>query len=310
MRVFGPGAASRGRACGESRKARRVVGIGACPRQLRLRYVLSAAKDGSRAPRRKTTTVYVVQYEPDEHHDIWLDQADGEHPTLAAARRYRTTDDPAPLRIVRRRETVIEPPARPHPPVIHMRQTRNEAVTVPTVHLTVYHNHERLLQPYADGHRLHAVTSHTLDIHPVVDLDETIDAVAEWAWRTFNADLDMLQNDRIDSRGETTFFAAAVYRLLGNRSLSAGDILHLHIADRHIWLACHPYVWRPITEPTNPHVPRPDRRERLRAHHPDTRHRPAVGDHVAPRRPAQLIGSGHAASAARTPPSVGRPDRI
>jgi hypothetical protein len=62
-----------------------------------------------------TESWYVVQYQPDET-NYWLDKADGEHPTLAAARQYRTFDDVMPLRIVHRTETVIEALPDPHDP--------------------------------------------------------------------------------------------------------------------------------------------------------------------------------------------------
>jgi hypothetical protein len=62
---------------------------------------------GQPLPRRESTTVYVVQYQPDDG-PWWFDKADGTHPTLAAARRYTSSDDIAPLRIVRRTETVVE----------------------------------------------------------------------------------------------------------------------------------------------------------------------------------------------------------
>lgn len=67
-----------------------------------------SAPDTGRCSRRESTTVYVVQYQPDEDRDQWLDKADGQHPTLAAARQYRSGDDITPLRIVRRTDTVVE----------------------------------------------------------------------------------------------------------------------------------------------------------------------------------------------------------
>lgn len=115
------------------------------------------------------------------------------------------------------------------------------------IHVIVYHNAERGFMPYEDGHRLNVATSHWL---PDTDLDPH--TVADWAWHAFNADLDMLEPDRATGTdGETTFLAAVVYRLLGHRSLSVGDVIEIRSGATTHWLACDPYGWRPITEPVN-----------------------------------------------------------
>jgi hypothetical protein len=81
--------------------------------------------------------------------------------------------------------------------------------------VTVYHNDEARFMPYEEGQLLTAVTCHWV----AASGDDPV-AVAEWAYRTFNADLDLLETERHDPGGETTFLAACVYRLLGHRSSS------------------------------------------------------------------------------------------
>lgn len=80
------------------------------------------------------------------------------------------------------------------------------------VNVTVYHNQQENFTPYEHGQPLAAVTNYWLD--PPVD-DPVM--LAEWAFHTFNADLDLLETQRHASRGETAFLAACVYRLLGYR---------------------------------------------------------------------------------------------
>jgi len=97
-------------------------------------------------------------------------------------------------------------------PVSHER----EAPQPTPVKVTIYHNDEARFMPYEDGQLLNAVTSHWLDVPAGGDPL----AIADWAFRTFNADLDLLETERHNPGGETTFLAACVYRLLGHRSLS------------------------------------------------------------------------------------------
>jgi hypothetical protein len=112
--------------------------------------------------------------------------------------------------------------------------------------ITVYHNTQSRFGPYEDGHQLVAVAWHLLDErvtapNPVM--------IADWAYHIFNADLDQLEAQRA-SLGETAYLAACVYRLLGARSLSVGDVLEIHIGQNTCWLACDPTTWRRITAPT------------------------------------------------------------
>ncbi len=120
-----------------------------------------------------------------------------------------------------------------------------EAPQPTPVKVTIYHNDEARFMPYEDGQLLNAVTSHWLDVPAGGDPL----AIADWAFRTFNADLDLLETERHNPGGETTFLAACVYRLLGHRSLSVGDVVEIHTGASSHWLACDRYGWRQITEP-------------------------------------------------------------
>ncbi|RKR88299.1 hypothetical protein BDK92_2610 [Micromonospora pisi] len=114
--------------------------------------------------------------------------------------------------------------------------------------VTVYHNQESRFMPYEDGQRLVAVTSHRLEAHDGRDPQ----MATEWAFHAFNADLDRLESARGTADGEAAFLAACVYRLLGCRSVSVGDVVEVQ-ADREDsqWLSCSPFGWRHITEPSN-----------------------------------------------------------
>jgi hypothetical protein len=79
-------------------------------------------------------------------------------------------------------------------------------------------------------------------------------AIADWAFYAFNVDLDTLEARRTEPDGENTFLAACVYRLLGHRSLSIGDVVELRSALHSRWLACEAFGWRDIPQPANlPH---------------------------------------------------------
>ena len=112
------------------------------------------------------------------------------------------------------------------------------------VKVTVYHNNEARFLPYEDGQLLTTVTSHWLDTP-----DPEPVAVAEWAFHTFNADLDLLETDRHTPHGKATFLAGSVYRLLDHRSLSVGDVVEVHTEAESHWMACDPTGWRSISEP-------------------------------------------------------------
>ena len=122
---------------------------------------------------------------------------------------------------------------------------------MPTV--TVYHNMRTWFEPYQDGQLLAAVTSYRLP-HTV---DRDAHTVAEWAFHVCNADLDDLETHRETAEGETAFLAACVYRLLGCRSLSTGDVVDIAYdaqdgsSGHNVWLACEPIGWRQISEPSN-----------------------------------------------------------
>jgi hypothetical protein len=129
----------------------------------------------------------------------------------------------------------------------HVSHERESPQPTP-VKVTIYHNDEARFMPYEDGQLLNAVTSHWLDVPAGGDPL----AIAEWAFRTFNADLDLLETERHNPGGETTFLAACMYRLLGHRSLSVGDVVEIHTGASSQWLACDSVGWRQITEPFTP----------------------------------------------------------
>nr|WP_036342931.1 hypothetical protein [Micromonospora purpureochromogenes] len=113
--------------------------------------------------------------------------------------------------------------------------------------VTVYHNADGRFAPYQDGHQLIAATSHRLP----AGADWDPHGVADWAYHAFNADLDHLETGRDTIHGEITFLAACVYRLLGYRSLSVGDVIHVQEGEDSHWLACEPVGWRRVNAPSN-----------------------------------------------------------
>jgi hypothetical protein len=122
------------------------------------------------------------------------------------------------------------------------------------VRVTVYHNDTARFMPYEDGHLLIAVASHWLDTTAYTTADSTGDgvdpaAIGDWVYHAFNADLDLLETQRPQPGGETMFLAACVYRLLGRRSVSVGDVIAVDTGGHTHWLACDPYRWRPISAP-------------------------------------------------------------
>jgi hypothetical protein len=113
------------------------------------------------------------------------------------------------------------------------------------VRITVYHNTQARFDTYQDGQQLVAVAWHQLDERTIAP---NAVMVADWAYHIFNADLDQLEAQRA-SIGETAYLAACLYRALGNRSLSVGDVIAIHIGQKTVWLACEPHTWRRITAP-------------------------------------------------------------
>ena len=113
--------------------------------------------------------------------------------------------------------------------------------------ITIYHNDESRFMPYEDGHRLTAAVSHWRELPAATEPE----MLADWAYHVFNADLDHLEPTRTRPDGEVAFLAACVYRLLGHRSLSVGDVIAVQSGATTQWLACDPYGWRPISEPVD-----------------------------------------------------------
>ena len=114
-------------------------------------------------------------------------------------------------------------------------------------YIAVYHNADSRFFPYEPGHALTKVISHWRHLPAETSPEE----IADWAYCLFNADLDDLQGDRRKTDGEMDFLLACSYRLLGLRSLSAGDVIGITTDENSTWLACEFTGWRRISSPEN-----------------------------------------------------------
>ncbi|WP_328468825.1 hypothetical protein OHA21_00140 [Actinoplanes sp. NBC_00393] len=118
-----------------------------------------------------------------------------------------------------------------------------------TPHLIeICHNVDSRFLPYDPGQTLTEVFS-TWRLLPADSI--TPEEIADWAYRVFNVDLDHLEDSRTVLGGEGDFLLAAVYRLLGLRSLSTGDVIAVTGTGPTVWLACEFNGWRRIERPTN-----------------------------------------------------------
>lgn len=93
---------------------------------------------------------------------------------------------------------------------------------MPLYSIEIYHNDQARFMPYEPGQRLTLTVTHTLPLAECAP-----EYLADWAYEVFNLDLDHLGTGRTAPTGETAFLAACVYRLLGYRSLSVGDVVHI-----------------------------------------------------------------------------------
>jgi hypothetical protein len=114
-------------------------------------------------------------------------------------------------------------------------------------HFRIYHNDSGEFRPYEPGQQLTATVDYRLDIADSIHADD----LPEWAFHAFNADLDMLETERGQRGGETTFLTACVYRLLGFRSLSVGDVIEIVTGEHSRWFACDRAGWTAIETPPN-----------------------------------------------------------
>ncbi|MFI1996745.1 hypothetical protein [Actinoplanes sp. NPDC020271] len=115
-------------------------------------------------------------------------------------------------------------------------------------YIAIYHNADSSFMPYEPGHHLRKVLSHWRHLPAAT----TPEAVADWAYRVFNADLDQLQASRPraeDNSSEMDFLVVCFYRLLKLRSLSVGDVIGITTMETTTWLACEPAGWRHIGTP-------------------------------------------------------------
>ncbi|MEV0453735.1 hypothetical protein [Catellatospora methionotrophica] len=121
---------------------------------------------------------------------------------------------------------------------------------MPLMHLRVLHNIDRRRTTsndlkYAAGDRLAEVFDH----HFSADDNTTAEHAAEWAFLTFSAPIERLEDHREQGSGEVAFVVGCLYRLLGLRSLYIGDVVEVRTGQDSTWLACDPKGWRRIGEP-------------------------------------------------------------
>ena len=109
----------------------------------------------------------------------------------------------------------------------------------------IYHNTTALFRPYDAEDVISLVFTFDLDRPD----GTTVEQIAEWAFRAFNADLDMLENDQRHAQDPMIFPLACLYRLLRLRSLSVGDVLSVACGTQVWWLACGRVGWDRIDQP-------------------------------------------------------------
>ncbi|MEV0714030.1 hypothetical protein [Asanoa sp. NPDC050611] len=111
--------------------------------------------------------------------------------------------------------------------------------------VSVYHNRTGQFEPYTDGEWL----TGAIRCRVQLAAHSTPHDVADWAFQTFNADVDPF-NGLPSGLPPGEALAAWVYRLVSLRSLSIGDVVAVD-ADLNgtTWWACEPDGWRPICAP-------------------------------------------------------------
>jgi hypothetical protein len=116
---------------------------------------------------------------------------------------------------------------------------------MPLYQVGIYHNTTSTFLPY-DGEDLVSLVF-------TFDLDQpdgtSAEQIADWAFRAFNADLDMLENNPQRSADPMVFPLACLYRLLRLRSVAVGDVLRVGCGEQVWWLACGRSGWDAIEEP-------------------------------------------------------------
>ncbi|SNS98709.1 hypothetical protein SAMN05421812_102637 [Asanoa hainanensis] len=114
--------------------------------------------------------------------------------------------------------------------------------------VSVYHNLTSRFMPYNDGDWLTGAIS----CRPGLGTHATPKNAADWAFHAFNVDLDQFWLPRMELADAEARVAPWVYRIVGLRSLSVGDVVAIETAsDGETWVACEPQGWRPITAPTH-----------------------------------------------------------
>lgn len=180
-----------------------------------------------------------------QRHAIQLRYLDG-YPRDAAARLMNRTAEA--VRCLERRG-LRHLQAAPHgsaDPGMNAVQKPAKGPIMTLFYIAVYHNTDSRFFPYEPGHALMKVISHWRHL----PAETTPEDIADWAYHLFNADLDQLQGSRGEADGgEMDFLLACAYRLLGLRSLSAGDVISITTESTSTWLACEFDGWRRINAP-------------------------------------------------------------
>jgi hypothetical protein len=109
----------------------------------------------------------------------------------------------------------------------------------------VYHNTTSQFMPFTSEDAISLVFTFDLD----QPRDTSAEEIAEWAFRAFNADLDMLEDGQRAGADPRLFPLACLYRLLRLRSVSVGDVLRIVCDTTVWWLACGRFGWDRIDEP-------------------------------------------------------------
>ena len=112
-------------------------------------------------------------------------------------------------------------------------------------HVSVYHNDTSAFTPFTSDDLISLVFTFDLDQPQGTSAEE----IAAWAFRAFNADLDMLEDEQRAGADPRIFPLACLYRLLRLRSVSIGDVLRLACGTTVWWLACGRTGWDSIDEP-------------------------------------------------------------
>ncbi|GIE90509.1 hypothetical protein [Actinoplanes regularis] len=110
----------------------------------------------------------------------------------------------------------------------------------------IYHNTTSTFLPYDSEDLVSLVFTFDLERPDGTSAEQ----VADWAFRAFNADLDLLESDQRDGNADPMVFPlACLYRLLRLRSVAVGDVLRVACGEQVWWLGCGRSGWDAVDEP-------------------------------------------------------------